>query len=144
MLDAALLDGSPAPTLTLTRCFWINLPLGVPTIVIMAIFFSDPQESPAKSMTWPAIIKELDLLGTAAFVPAITCLFLALSWAGSKYDFDSPIVLCLYAAFALLLAMFIWDQYRKQDAATLPPRIFKQRSIIAGVSNSSPFLSYRT
>jgi hypothetical protein len=130
-------DCLPASTLTDTspRCFWINLPLGVPPIIIMALFFSDPQESPAKNMTWSAIVKQLDLLGTVAFVPAITCLFLALSWAGTKYDFDSPIVLCLYAAFALLLALFIWDQYRKQDAATLPPRIFKQRSIVAGVSN---------
>jgi hypothetical protein len=115
-----------------TRCFWINLPLGVPPIIIMALFFSDPQESPAKKMTWSAIVKQLDLLGTIAFVPAITCLFLALSWAGTKYDFDNPIFLCLYAAFALLLALFIWDQYRKQDVATLPPRIIKQRSIIAG------------
>lgn len=120
--------------LTFLRCFWINLPLGVPPIIIMTLFFTDPQESSAKNMTWAAILKQLDLLGTVAFVPAIACLFLALSWAGTKYAFDSPIVLCLYAACILLMTVFIWDQWRKQDAATLPPRIFKQRSIIAGVS----------
>lgn len=101
-------------------------------MLTMFLFFSDTHASQAKSMTWPAIIAQLDPVGTIAFVPAITCLFLALSWAGTRYDFDNPIVLCLYAAFALLLALFLWDQHRKQDAATLPPRILKQRSIVAG------------
>ncbi|KAK5125448.1 hypothetical protein LTR85_000557 [Meristemomyces frigidus] len=132
VIAAPVLGGILTQKLSWRWCFWINLPLGVPPIIIMAIFFSDPRESPAKDMTWSAIFKQLDLLGTVAFVPAITCLFLALSWAGAKYAFDSPIVLCLYAAFALLLALFVWDQHRKQDAATLPPRIFKQRSIVAG------------
>lgn len=100
----------------------------------MTFFFTDPRENPAGNMNWSDILTQLDLLGTVAFVPAITCLFLALSWAGTKFDFDSPIVLCLYVAFALLLAAFVWDQYRKGDRATLPPRIFKQRSIVAGVS----------
>ena len=136
MVRVSPLLSPPDPTLmaAFRRCFWINLPLGVPPLIVMALLFSDPQESLAKGMTWSAIFKELDVLGTIAFVPAITCLFMALSWAGTKYSFDSPIVLCLYAAFALLLALFIWDQYRKQDAATLPPRILQQRSIIAGVS----------
>ncbi|CAJ2510220.1 Uu.00g061200.m01.CDS01 [Anthostomella pinea] len=79
-----------------------------------------------------AIFAQLDLLGSTLFVPAITSLFLALSWAGTKYAFDSPLVLCLYAAFAILIAGFAWDQYRKQDAALLSPRIFRRRSIIAG------------
>jgi hypothetical protein len=69
------------------------------------------------------------------FCSSMTCLFLALSCAGTKYDFDNPIVLCLYAAFTLLLALFIWDQHRGQDATTIPPRIFEQRSIIGGVSD---------
>ncbi|KAI7423216.1 hypothetical protein KC336_g7940 [Hortaea werneckii] len=114
------------------QCFWINLPIGVPTIAVIAFLFSDPRENLGKSMTWRAIVSELDIIGTLAFVPSITCLFLALSWAGTKYDFDSPVVLCLYVGFALLLALFMGDQYRKQDAATLPPSIVKQRSIVAG------------
>ena len=114
------------------RCFWINLPLGVPPILTMAIFFTDVKESEAKNMTWKQIVKQLDLLGTAAFVPAITLFFLALTWAGTKYPFDSPTVISLYIAFAVLLGLFLWDQHRKQDEATLPPRIFKQRDIVAG------------
>jgi len=126
------------------RCFWINLPLGVPPLIVMALLFSDPQESSAWGMNWSAIIRELDALGTIAFIPAITCLFLALSWAGTKYAYDSPTVLSLYGTFALLLALFIWDQYRKQDAATLPPRIFQQRSIVAGVSPPQSLSSAET
>ena len=114
------------------RCFWISLPVGAPTALAVIFLFEDPRENASKTMSWKAIFSQLDLLGTALFVPAITSLFLALSWAGTKYDFDSPLVLCLYAAFALLIAAFAWDQHRKQDAALLPPRIFRRRSIIAG------------
>ncbi|CAJ2507215.1 Uu.00g084010.m01.CDS01 [Anthostomella pinea] len=111
---APVLGGVLTQSLSWRWCFWISLPIGAPVVLTKAIF------------------AQLDLLGSALFVPAITSLFLALSWAGTKYAFDSPLVLCLYAAFAILIAGFVWDQYRKQDAALLPPRIFRRRSIIAG------------
>ncbi|KAK3613993.1 hypothetical protein LTR56_027547 [Elasticomyces elasticus] len=129
---APVLGGVLTQELSWRWCFWISLPLGAPPIIVMIFLFTEPQETASRTMSWKAIIVQLDLLGTAVFVPAITCLFLALSWAGTKYAFDSPMVLCLYAAFALLIATFIWVQYRKQDAATLPPRIFRRRSIVAG------------
>ncbi|EMC97934.1 hypothetical protein BAUCODRAFT_31942 [Baudoinia panamericana UAMH 10762] len=83
-------------------------------------------------MSWKAILHELDLLGTVALVPAITCLFLALTWAGTKYAYNSATVLGLFVGFGLLSVAFVYDQCRKQDSATLPPRIIKRRSIIAG------------
>ncbi|KAK3111464.1 hypothetical protein LTR53_013269 [Teratosphaeriaceae sp. CCFEE 6253] len=132
VIAAPVLGGVITEKLSWRWCFWISLPLGAPAIAAMVFLFKDPQETASDSMSWKQIISQLDLLGTAVFVPAIACLFLALSWAGTKYAFDSPLVLCLYAASTLLIAAFIWDQYRRQDAATLPPRIFRRRSIIAG------------
>ncbi|KAK4888318.1 hypothetical protein LTR27_012769 [Elasticomyces elasticus] len=129
---APVLGGVLTQELSWRWCFWISLPLGAPSIIVMIFLFTDPQETASRTMSWKHIIAQLDLLGTAIFVPAITCLFLALSWAGTKYAFDNPIVLCLYVASALFIAAFIWIQYRKQDAATLPPRIFRRRSIVAG------------
>ncbi|KAK3069998.1 hypothetical protein LTR53_011216 [Teratosphaeriaceae sp. CCFEE 6253] len=132
VIAAPVLGGVITEKLSWRWCFWISLPLGAPAIAAMVFLFKDPQETASDSMSWKQIISQLDLLGTAVFVPAIACLFLTLSWAGTKYAFDSPLVLCLYAASALLIAAFIWDQHRRQDAATLPPRIFRRRSIIAG------------
>ncbi|KAG8158158.1 hypothetical protein KVR01_011919 [Diaporthe batatas] len=56
---------------------------------------------------------ELDLVGNLLFIPSLICLFLALSWAGTKYPWDS-------------------GTKRRGDEATLPPRILANRSVLAG------------
>ena len=57
---------------------------------------------------------------------------MALSWAGTKYPWNDPIIVALLVVFAILLGVFVVDQYVKQDAATLPPRIIKNRNVLAG------------
>ncbi|KAK3670712.1 hypothetical protein LTR78_009404 [Recurvomyces mirabilis] len=132
VIAAPVLGGVLTQKLSWRWCFWISLPPSFLTLLFLTFFFSDPRKSTSATMAWREIITELDLFGTLCFVPGMTCLFLALTWAGSKYAFDSAVVLCLYGAFAVLLVAFVWDQHRKGEKATLPPRIFKQRSILAG------------
>lgn len=83
-------------------------------------------------MTLKEKIKQLDLLGNLCFTPSITCLFIALSWAGIKYPWDSGIVIGLLVTFFVLLLAFFFIERRKGDAATLPVRVLKQRSVMAG------------
>ncbi|PSR88629.1 major facilitator superfamily domain-containing protein [Coniella lustricola] len=112
-------------------CFWINLPMGVASFLIIAFTLRlDQQPSP---LTFSQKLVELDLVGNALFVPALTSLFLALSWAGTTYSWTSGTVLGLLATFVVLLACFVYDQYRRGDRATLPPRIMSNRSVLAGV-----------
>jgi hypothetical protein len=76
---------------------------------------------------------KLDLLGTAIFVPGITCLLLALQWGGSTYSWTDPRIISMLVLFAMLIMGFGYWQYRLQDAATLPPRILGNRNILAGM-----------
>lgn len=78
-------------------------------------------------------IRQLDLIGNLVFIPCITCLFIALSWAGTKYDWNSATVIGLFVTFAVLLAAFIYDQHVKKEAATLPLRVMKNRSVVGAM-----------
>lgn len=110
--------------------FWIALPLGLVTLV--SIFFCLADEKPQVDLTWAQRISQLDLIGNFFLVPSLTCLFVALSWAGSKYAWNSPTVISPFCTFGVLLCLFALDQYRKGDAAALPPRILYNRSVLAG------------
>lgn len=115
-------------------CFLINLPLGVITLVVTAFFLADPPllQSTA-SLTFMQKLAKVDILGTIIFVPSIVVLLLALQWGGTTYGWANARIIVCFVMFAALLAAFAYLQYRKQDAATLPPRIIMRRSILAGM-----------
>ncbi|KAF8142615.1 major facilitator superfamily domain-containing protein [Mycena galopus ATCC 62051] len=52
-----------------------------------------------------------------------------LQWGGSKYVWKSARIIALFVVFGILISVFIGIQFWKQDTATIPPRILKQRSM---------------
>ncbi len=67
------------------------------------------------------------------FLPSIVCLLLALQWGGSTYAWSNGRIIALLVLFGLLFIFFIGVQIWKQELATVPPRILRQRSIAACV-----------
>lgn len=134
---APILGGVLTQELSWRWCFWINLPLGVLTTIAIAFLFSDVQRPGGADMTWREKLRQIDFLSTAIFVPSLSSLFIAFSWAGTRYSWDNPKIIGLLVTFVGLLAGFIYLQFRHGDAAALPPRIFTQRSVIAGFIFSS-------
>jgi MFS family permease len=131
-ISAPLLGGVLTDNLSWRWCFWINLPLGAITLVVVGFLFENPRVNPNLSLPLKAKLEKLDLLGTAIFVPSITALLLALQWGGSTYSWANARIIILLVLFAALIGIFVWLQYRKGDRATLPPRIIMQRSILCG------------
>ncbi|TRX91496.1 hypothetical protein FHL15_007501 [Xylaria flabelliformis] len=132
-IAAPLLGGALTQTLGWRWCFYISPPVGILTLLLTARCFSDtPKSSQISRMTFKQKALELDLLSNLLFLPALTSLFLALSWAGTKYPWDSARVIGPLVAFVVLLAAFVYNQFRRGDAAALPPRIIKRRTVIAG------------
>jgi hypothetical protein len=84
-----------------------------------------------KTHFWQKLI-ELDPLSNLLFIPALTSLFIALSWAGTKYPWDDGKVIGPLVTFAVLIIAFLYNQRRRGDAAALPPCILKNRNVIAG------------
>ncbi|OKL59583.1 hypothetical protein UA08_05245 [Talaromyces atroroseus] len=77
-----LLGGAFTERLTWRWCFYINLPIGAVTLVVIAIFFPDPVRK-IESEPWSKRVRRFDPVGTLVFMPAIICLLLALQWGGS-------------------------------------------------------------
>lgn len=132
-LSAPLLGGALVQSLGWRWCFYINAPIGAVTLLFTICCFSDtPKPSDVDRMVLKQKISQLDLVSNLLFIPALTGLFLAFSWAGTKYSWDSGPVIGPFVAFAVLMTTFVYNQIRRGDAAALPFRIMKRRSVIAG------------
>ncbi|KAE9974130.1 hypothetical protein EG327_008884 [Venturia inaequalis] len=118
--------------LTWRWCFYINLPLGAITVLVIVFLFTPPVRPGLVHLTLRQKLEKFDLTGTAVFIPAILSLLLSLQWGGNKYRWSDYRIVVLLLLFVLLISLFIIIQIRKQDNATLPPRIMAQRSIAAG------------
>ncbi|GLB06662.1 hypothetical protein AtubIFM57258_001974 [Aspergillus tubingensis] len=132
-LSAPLLGGAIVQSIGWRWCFYINAPLGAATLALTICCFSDPPKPSAIArMGLKQKIIQLDLISNLLFIPALTSLFLAFSWAGTKYSWASGPVIAPLITFTILMAAFIYNQKRLGDAAALPFRIMKCRSVIAG------------
>jgi MFS family permease len=115
-------------------CFWMVVPLAGLNLVMLWFCLADDTRRPGdeEPTTWRQKLIELDLLGTAIFLPALTCFFFALGYAGTRYPWNSPAVIALFCTFAVLLAAFAYEQYRRGDSATLPPRVMRSPAVLSG------------
>jgi MFS family permease len=124
-----LLGGVFTDKATWRWCFYINLPIGAITMAVIFVFFKAPERAAVENLGWKARVKEFDLLGTAFFIPSIISLLLALQWGGTKYDWNSWRIILLFVFFGVLVSIFIFVQFWKQETATIPPKVMKMRSM---------------
>ncbi|PSN64121.1 MFS general substrate transporter [Corynespora cassiicola Philippines] len=119
-------------SLTWRWCFYINLPLGGFTVLIV-MFFLHLEENKPSIGTWKETFLNLDPLGTVLFLPSITCLLLALEWGAAEKPWNDPQIIALLVVFAVLFLAFIaWQGFTRHTTATVPARIFFQRSVLFG------------
>lgn len=80
----------------------------------------------------PTIFEQMDLLGFILLAGFAIQLLLALEWGGSRYPWNSSVIVgMLCGAFATLI-IFFFVQRRKGDQALIPLRIAGQRVVLCG------------
>ncbi|KAI0126635.1 major facilitator superfamily transporter [Xylariales sp. AK1849] len=111
-------------------CFWLNLPAGAVTVIVMLLVFHPPAHRHLKRTFFDRII-DLDLIGNAILLGAAVMLFLALEFTTAGEAWGSARIIGLLCACGVTAVGFIVWQWWKQDAALIPPSIVTQRTVSA-------------
>ena len=137
LVSAPIIGGALIGAFSWRACFGINIPLGVLCIAFSWYDFHDPIANQRAPSTFKEKLKRINLVDTLVVVPSTTSLLMALQWGGTKYGWGNPRIIALLVLFAALFSVFGYLQYRQGENATIPPRILKNRSILAAMWFSS-------
>ncbi len=125
-----LIGGFITDQLSWRWVFYINLPIGIVTALIIGLSLKEPKRTQKPSV---------DYAGAGLLMLAISLLILALVEGGSSLaTLFSPVNLLLIGAAVLLLAIFAWVEKKAPDPI-IPFGLFRNRTV--AVSVAAGFLS---
>ncbi|KAJ5358373.1 uncharacterized protein N7496_010786 [Penicillium cataractarum] len=124
-----LMGGIFTDHVTWRLCFYINLPFGLVTATFIVFFFKPSGGQTIRHLPFLERLRMFDIEGMSLFVPGIVCLLLALEWGGSEYAWNSSRIIALFIISGLLMIGFLCVEVWRQEEATIPPRIFKNRNV---------------
>jgi EmrB/QacA subfamily drug resistance transporter len=101
-----------------TWIFYINLPLGVISFILIWMFYHQAMPSNPN--------QRIDWAGTIVFTAAILSLMFGLELGGKEYAWTSAPIIGLFAGFAVLFLFFLWVETKVSDPI-VPLGLFKNR-----------------
>lgn len=114
-----LLGGYFTDSLSWRWVFYVNLPIGIAALVVIAIVLKLPvRVSPHR----------VDYLGTALMAASITSLILVTTWGGTTYSWSSPTIIGLTIFGVVTLVAFALVE-RKATEPLISPAMFKVPSV---------------
>ena len=114
------LGGFITDTLSWHWIFFINLPIGIISLILVSLFVKESEQAEKSSKEFRKSGKKVDFVGIFLFVTGIAALVFLLD-EGPKYDWlqsNLIVIVLAYTIFSLLVGI-TWEYYQKQPAVDI-------------------------
>lgn len=115
--------------------FYINLPLGILSLIFIVASYKESLIHQKQSIDW---------WGALTLIGAVVCLMFALELGGQKYDWDSTTIISLFVGFAILSLIFLFVETKAKDPI-ISFTMFKNRlfagSTLVGLFYGAAFMA---
>ena len=104
--------------------FFVNIPIGILIIILFAIYFPDIKPVTSKH--------RIDYLGVTTLILTVVPTMLALTWGGSQYPWDSPLIIGLFVFAVVMLVLFILIE-RWVEEPVIPLGLFNNQIVAVSI-----------
>ncbi|KAF1937568.1 MFS general substrate transporter [Clathrospora elynae] len=122
-----LLGGVFAAKVSWRWCFYVNLPIGGFSALIIVLFFKTPTTAKPKAASLGERLLQMDLVGAILVMGAVVSYILALHYGGAIYKWKSSQVVGLLVGFVVLSVAFAAWEWCQVDRAMVPFRLIRNR-----------------
>ncbi|KAF2666273.1 MFS general substrate transporter [Microthyrium microscopicum] len=121
-----ILGGVFSDKTTWRWCFFVNLPVGGLSAILIFIFFKTPKHAKVVPATPKEKFLQMDPVGLILIMAGIISFILAMQYGGQTHPWKSSVVIGLLVGAVLIWAVFIaWESWQG-ERAMLIPRLMKQ------------------
>lgn len=129
-----ILGGTIAENTTWRWCFYINLPIGGVSALVILFLFQIPQSVRPPNIALSRKLSLLDLIGAFFTLASLCCMIRALQVAGISKPWDSTEVIILLVFSVVLFIVFSVSQWWLGDKTILVVKLLKKKVIFTGMA----------